>query len=361
MKTPLRAAAAIAGILVFHPNVDAAFHLWEINEVFSNSDGTIQYLELATTSPDEQLLSGHTIVSSGAGVPTLEFIFEGDLTGSTADRNLLLATERFALLTGVEPDYVIPAGFIATREGTLNFGEGVDVLSYTAGQFPVNGAQSLNGEGQPQVPTPTRFDGTMATLPEQVLPYASVDLAANQLEIPVLDAPGLGVFSLTMGIDFETLEFEPVSFFQYHQDILPGNLPATFDGTLNIPSLVFLSDSFQVSLSIVQDPPLVFGELQVLDVTPVPADPMPEPEPDPLEESIARGESVYAMRCAGCHGANGTGGFQGPSLSSASSWPFEQLRSFINASMPFGNPGGCTDNGNSTCATDAANFIIDRF
>ncbi len=357
MKYSLHTVAIFIGFLVFQPQVSANFHLWKINEVFSNSDGTIQYLELVTASANEQLLSGHTVVSSGPDVATAEFTFNEDLAGSTAGRTVLLATQRFGLLTGVEPDYVIPDGFIATREGTLNFAEGVDVLTYETGQFPVNGAQSLNGEGQTQVPTPTRFDGTMASLTEQVLPYASVDLTNSQLEIPVLDAPGLGVFSLTMGINFDLLEFQVLDFFQYDQDILPGNLPATFDGNLNIPSLVFLSDSFQVRLSLVQDSPLVFGNAQILDVTPVPPDPMPVPETDPLEASILRGENLYPTRCAGCHGVNGSGSFQAPGLSSASGWSFEALRAFINNFMPFGNAGGCTDNGNSTCATDMANYI----
>ena len=40
---------AIFGSVIFAPtDVDASFHLWDINEIYSNSDGTQQFIELTT-------------------------------------------------------------------------------------------------------------------------------------------------------------------------------------------------------------------------------------------------------------------------------------------------------------------------
>ncbi len=37
----------------------ATFHRWRITEAFSNSDGSLQYIELSTFSNGQELLSGH--------------------------------------------------------------------------------------------------------------------------------------------------------------------------------------------------------------------------------------------------------------------------------------------------------------
>ena len=364
MKDKLHSLLALAGMMLISLEVSASFHLWTISEVFSNSDGTIQFIELSTTSSSQQELSGQTITSSGPDLPTTAFTFDSDLIGDTANKQVLLATERFALLAGHQPDYVIPDGFVPRSEGVIDFADGTDTLGYATGQFPLNGTQSLSGEGQVQAPTPIRFDGNMVSLPEQVLPFASVDLTTNELEIPVLDAPGIGVFFLTLGIDFQAVEFEVANFFQYQENIEPGTQPAMFDGSMYLPSLVYLSDQYEVRLSIIQDPPLVFGDAQILSVTPVTPDPEPEPDPDPdpdpLEESITRGMQNYSIMCSRCHGASGGGTFQGPSLDLAKMLPFAQLRSIIDSSMPLAAPGSCTDNNESSCATDVANFILNR-
>ena len=57
------AMAAISSLLLISPAF-ATFHFWEINEVYSNADGTVQYIELFTTSNNQQFTSGTTIRAS---------------------------------------------------------------------------------------------------------------------------------------------------------------------------------------------------------------------------------------------------------------------------------------------------------
>ena len=38
----------------------AAFHLWKIDEIYSNADGSVQFIELKALSGGQQFLAGHS-------------------------------------------------------------------------------------------------------------------------------------------------------------------------------------------------------------------------------------------------------------------------------------------------------------
>ena len=60
-----------------------AFHLYDIKEVFSNADGSVQFVELFTSFNNQQFLSGHTIVAS-QDASTNTFTFAGSGPSPTA-------------------------------------------------------------------------------------------------------------------------------------------------------------------------------------------------------------------------------------------------------------------------------------
>ena len=122
-----------------------SFHLYQITEIFSNADGTEQFIELTTTVANQDQLSGHTLtVTLNSVVHT--FTFPGNLPSSlTANTKVLLATQSFVTGGHITPDYIIPNGFLFTAGGTLNFGEGSSVVVYAA--LPTNGTQSVNASG----------------------------------------------------------------------------------------------------------------------------------------------------------------------------------------------------------------------
>lgn len=123
MQRPLAAVlAALAAALVAGaaPRRAAAFgHLWEITELYSNADGSVQFIELFSESPNEPFVTGTFLRSAGNAV---NFDFPTDLSGSTLNRHLLVATAGFAAQPGaVTPDYVMPDGFIRTSGDTIGF------------------------------------------------------------------------------------------------------------------------------------------------------------------------------------------------------------------------------------------------
>ncbi len=138
----------------------AAFHLWKINEVYSNASGTIQFVEFATQSANEQFINGHSVTSTN-GPSTNTFTFTSNLQGTTANKKFLIATSGFQALGVVVPDFVIPDGFLFTQDGSVNFAN-VDILSYSS--LPTGGVLSLNRDMSTGINSPTNFAGNTGSI-----------------------------------------------------------------------------------------------------------------------------------------------------------------------------------------------------
>jgi hypothetical protein len=134
-------ALAAASVTVAAPCL-AAHHLWQIWELYSNADGSVQYVQLfnPTTDTAENFVSGFTVKLTSV-TPNPTFTFSGNLpAGSTSQQWILIATSNAVFSNGVTPDYTLPANFLTTGGGTLNYA-GVDALPY--GMMPTDGVHSL--------------------------------------------------------------------------------------------------------------------------------------------------------------------------------------------------------------------------
>jgi serralysin len=149
-----------------------SFHLWEIREIYSGADGSIQFIELFSSADGQTRLGGQTLRFTEAGTGNVvEFFFPADLAGSTAGRSLLLGTPSYFFLSGVpDPDFVLPDNFLSFAGGTLEI-VGGDVLTYGAGLLPADGTHSLvdlNAGGDPvlavEVSSPTNFSGESGSI-----------------------------------------------------------------------------------------------------------------------------------------------------------------------------------------------------
>ncbi len=174
-----RLAISLARILVLlmlgvSGSAQASFHLWRVNEIYSNADGSVQFIELLAFSAGQQFISNHTITSSQPGAQTKTYTFPTNLPGDTAVagdgggyygggyteyKSFLIGTQGFAALNVVTPDYIVPNGFLFTTNGTITFGEGADIVSYAS--LPTTGGLSINAAGASSLNSPTNFAGTM--------------------------------------------------------------------------------------------------------------------------------------------------------------------------------------------------------
>jgi hypothetical protein len=99
-------------------------------ETYSDVDGTIQFIELFTSSSEEQNLAGVTLVAARSlGSERQTFTFPEDLSGPTKNKSILLATAAFEDAAGIVqgyliPDSVLPSGDVKTI--SLEFKGGTD-------------------------------------------------------------------------------------------------------------------------------------------------------------------------------------------------------------------------------------------
>ena len=142
----------------------ASFHTYQINEIYTNSDGTLQFIELKEVfgAGGQNFLRGLTL-TSGSGANTKSFTFPSNLpSSSTGGTSVLIATQGFAQLGLVTPDYIVPNNFIAAPAGRINYAN-VDMVNYFS--LPTDGSTSINREAVPQQNSPTNFAGKTGSIP----------------------------------------------------------------------------------------------------------------------------------------------------------------------------------------------------
>ena len=173
----------------------ADYQSFAIEQVYSNADGTVQYVVLheAQGTNGGNNWSGRTFTSMHAGI-TKSFAFPADLPGTaTANRRVLIGSQGLAALGFIAPDYVIPNGFLATDGGTLNFA-GVDTVTYAS--LPTDGVGAINRTGATVPNGAANFTGKSVSLP--ALPVTAVEyyhagldhyfISSLQQEIDTLDS-----------------------------------------------------------------------------------------------------------------------------------------------------------------------------
>jgi serine protease len=141
----------------------ATFHTFVIDQVYSDASRSIQFVVLreAAGAGGQHLLAGHRLTASEGGA-TRTFTFPSNLPSSnTASRSVLIATEGFAALGLVTPDYVVPDGFVPVPAGFVDFA-GVDRLTYAA--LPTDGVNAIDGNGQVRANRATNFAGASASV-----------------------------------------------------------------------------------------------------------------------------------------------------------------------------------------------------
>ncbi|HEY3179657.1 MAG TPA: sialidase family protein [Casimicrobiaceae bacterium] len=142
----------------------ADFATFVIDEVYSNADGSVQYVVLreAQGVNGGNLLAGRTLTATHAGV-SKAFMFPTDLpTATTANQRVLIGSNGFAALSPIAPDYQMPDRFLPTDGGTVTYA-GVDQITYAA--LPVDGSNALRRSGAVGANLATNFAGQTFAVP----------------------------------------------------------------------------------------------------------------------------------------------------------------------------------------------------
>ena len=182
MKNRLRGWLGPA-LLLLSFAATAEFHTYVIDELYSNADGTVQYLVMRESmgSNGENLWRGNALRATHAGT-TKTFVFPTNLPGGvcgyygctmaqTAFTRVLVATQGFASLGLMSPDYIIPNGFFATDGVTVNYA-GVDQVTFTS--IPTDGNNAVTRSGAVVPNVATNFAGSTASVAGAILNFTGL-------------------------------------------------------------------------------------------------------------------------------------------------------------------------------------------
>lgn len=162
--TAARIASAAAVLMIFAGPAAAGIHTWDVREVFSNADGSVQFVELI----DNGTGGGEINVGNGSITTNLQGTISwanGPVAAPTNGRSYLIATPDFAALPGAPTPDVIVAPInvpIFDNAGdTVSFGA---FDSMTFGAVPTNGTDSLDDLTGVGLNTPTNYAGTTGSV-----------------------------------------------------------------------------------------------------------------------------------------------------------------------------------------------------
>lgn len=154
----------LAAVLLVASAANAGIHTWDVQEVFSNSDGTIQFVELIDNGTGGNELN----VGNGSITTTLQGTISwsnGPVAGPTNGRSYLIATPAFAALPGAPtPDVIVAPANVPIFDNTgdtVGFGS---FDSLTFGATPTNGIDSIDDVSGVGANTPTNYAGTSGSV-----------------------------------------------------------------------------------------------------------------------------------------------------------------------------------------------------
>jgi hypothetical protein len=160
----------------------AGSHTWESWAVFTNADGTLQFVVIKEThgGTAEGGLASHTMISHPSGNSKSMH----NVTGNTAFTYYLLGTAAYAALPGAPPlDEIIPPNFIAVTSDTSMEYSFTNTATWAAGSLPTNGINMLSR---------TASLGPLSSLPNVATNYAGVTGCVDASgTIPVQPLPGV--------------------------------------------------------------------------------------------------------------------------------------------------------------------------
>jgi hypothetical protein len=156
-KTRLAAFGLVTAVAAVP--AQAAFHLWQIQEIYSDSSGSLQFIELFCPFGGQTFTSGQQIrVSNAGGTLTHTFTVPSNLAVDSANRTWLFGTAGIHAAGAPTPDFTLTDTFLFAAGGSINFfGQGSGVYS----ALPTDGVMSRTwASGGNAVNSPRNFVGT---------------------------------------------------------------------------------------------------------------------------------------------------------------------------------------------------------
>jgi hypothetical protein len=186
----LQAMAICAAAFLLATSASAGNHTWDVVEVFSNFDGTIQFVELFDAGeipPGNETGVGNGSLSSNAHFFSWS---KGAVTAPTLGKRYLVATAGYAALALAQgapaPDVIIPGAnvpFFSISGDTITYSNG-DVLTF--GPVPTNGTESFDeAAGDDVLNSPENYVGATGSIVAPAAP-SGVPIASAMMVVVLI-------------------------------------------------------------------------------------------------------------------------------------------------------------------------------
>jgi hypothetical protein len=151
---------------------NAAVHLWQVREAFTNADGSVQFIEMFDPGAGEVFTNNTTLTANSDGV-IKTFKFPSNVSATPGA--MLIATSGFGSLAGgVTPDFTFgqsAAPFTGplfnpnATNITLTFSGSFDSISFSGASLPKDGIHSLTDANASTSPPGTTSLGSTVNSP----------------------------------------------------------------------------------------------------------------------------------------------------------------------------------------------------
>jgi hypothetical protein len=176
MRRSLRATALVLAAAAQATVASAGHHQWIISELYSNADGTVQFVELLGTANNEHFINGFNVDTLAPGVINTQVPLGPNLgSTATAGAYLLIGTAGYATLAAQQgapaPDRVLPDNFLEIATDRVRYA-GIAATDRVYTNLPTDGIDSIDYENPGgTVNTPENFAGDTGSIdasPEHV-------------------------------------------------------------------------------------------------------------------------------------------------------------------------------------------------
>ena len=178
-SNPFTLVVALFACLTLATPARGAFHLWNIQQLYTDNSGSLQYIQLFDSSGGQNFVGGMQIqVANVGGTQTHTFTIPGvTLGGNTFNHALLFGTSSLQAFGAPPPDFILPNNFLFAGGGSISF-FGANSGPYTA--LPTDGTLSRNWGGSNTPNSPQNYAGQSGfiTVPE---PATGALLAAGAI------------------------------------------------------------------------------------------------------------------------------------------------------------------------------------
>ena len=175
---PLAALGCATALL--SQSAHAVFHLWTIRELYTNLDGTQQFIELFCPFAGQSAIGGQQIQVTEQATSTVHtFVIPVSLVSDTTNHAYLLSTSTLQAVGAPVPDAVIPGNFLFKGASTIAF-FGSNGGPYTA--LPTDGNLSRVFPGTTnQSNTPQNFGGSVGHVVPEPTTWAMLGMGGAGL------------------------------------------------------------------------------------------------------------------------------------------------------------------------------------